>query len=111
MTERSTQKFPIAVLLGTLLLAGCGVKGALEPPPGTEAVAAPAPNTVVRSDTPAPSVTSTQTQTTSSNFVRKSDAQRPQTSESKKRRLKQGNVPVTSEPVKPDSPFILDSLL
>jgi predicted small lipoprotein YifL len=111
LTERSTQKFPIAVLLGTLLLAGCGVKGALEPPPGTEAVASPAPNTVVRSDAPAPSVTSTQTQTTSSNFVRKSAGQEQPTAERKKRRLKQGNVPVTSEPVKPDAPFILDSLL
>jgi hypothetical protein len=111
LTERSTQKLPIAVLLGTLLLAGCGVKGALEPPPGTEAIASPAPNTVARSDTAVPSVSSTQTQTTSSSFVKKSDGPQQASESKKKRRLKQGKVPVTSEPVKPDSPFILDRLL
>ena len=108
MTERSTHKLPIAVLLGTLLLAGCGVKGALEPPPGTEAIASPAPNTVVRSDTPGPSVTSTQTQTTSSNFATPAEQKR---GDGKKKRLKQGGVPVTSEPLRPDTPFILDQLL
>ena len=108
MTERSNQKLPVAVLLGTLLLAGCGVKGALEPPPGTEAIAAPAPNTVVRSDTPGPSVTSTQTQTTSSNFGSTGEQKR---GDGKKVRLKQGKVPVTSEPLRPDTPFILDQLL
>jgi predicted small lipoprotein YifL len=108
LTKRSTQKLPIAVLFGTLLLAGCGVKGALEPPPGTEAIAAPAPTTVVRSDTPSASVTSTQTQTTSSTFALPVDQQR---GDGKKKRLKQGKVPVTSEAVRPDTPFILDELL
>ncbi len=108
MTERSSQKLPIAVLFGALLLAGCGVKGALEPPPGTEAIAAPGPNTVVRSDAPGPSVTSTQTQTSSSSFSTKSD--QPAT-EGKRKRLKQGKVPVTSQPARPDEPFILDQLL
>ncbi len=106
MTDRSVQKLPIAVLLGTLLLAGCGVKGALEPPPGTEAIATPGPNTVSRSDTPGPSVTSTQTQTSSSSFTK--DEPR---AEGKKKRMKHGTVPVTSQPIKPDTPFILDQLL
>jgi predicted small lipoprotein YifL len=107
LTDRSAHKLPIAMLLGTLLLAGCGVKGALEPPPGTEAIATPAPNMVGRSDTPGPSVTSTQTQTSSSSF---STQDQPR-ADGKKRRLKHGTVPVTSEPVKPDAPFILDQLL
>jgi predicted small lipoprotein YifL len=108
LTERSSQKLPIAVLLGTLLLAGCGVKGALEPPPGTEAIASPAPNTVARSDVQGPSVTSTPTQTTTSNFGKQPE---PQRGDGKRNRLKQGKVPATSEPVRPDSPFILDQLL
>jgi hypothetical protein len=95
------------MLLGTLLLAGCGVKGALEPPPGTESIATPAPNAITYSDTPGPSVTSTQTQTSSSSFSTK-DAPR---ADGKKRRMKHGTVPATSEPVKPDAPFILDQLL
>lgn len=107
MTERSVQRLPVAVLVGTLLLAGCGVKGALEPPPGTEAIAAPAPNTVVRSDAPGPSVTSTTTQTSSSSFA----TDQAPAGEGKKKRLKQGKVPVTSQPIRPDTPFILDELL
>lgn len=125
MSERPSQKAPIVVLVA-LLLAGCGVKGALEPPPGVTAAAAPPLNETRAPDTPGESVTSTPTQTRSSINVRgelitpargearassEAKANQPKAADGKKGRLKQGTVPVTSAPVKPDEPFILDSLL
>jgi predicted small lipoprotein YifL len=106
LTVRSTQKLPLAILAGTLLLAGCGVKGPLEPPVGAENTAAPNPlQTKVVPDTSGTSVTSTPTQTATS-----ADPN-AKTSMTRKSRLKQGNVPVTSQPEKPDQRFILDDLL
>jgi predicted small lipoprotein YifL len=109
LTDRPTRIVPMALLAGTLVLAGCGVKGPLEPPVGAERTASPNPLvTTVTPDAPGPSVTSTPTQTaTSKSFtspVGKKD-------EGKKKRFRQGGVPITSEPVKPDRPFILDDLL
>jgi predicted small lipoprotein YifL len=109
LTDRPTRIVPMALLAGTLVLAGCGVKGPLEPPVGAERTASPNPLvTTVTPDAPGPSVTSTPTQTaTSKSFTspvgKKEDG--------KKKRFRQGGVPVTSEPVKPDRPFILDDLL
>lgn len=111
LTVRMNQKLPIAVLGAALLLAGCGVKGPLEPPLGAENTATPNPlQTTVTPDSSATSVTSTQTQTTSSRgFTTPLD--QPATQEVKKKRIKQGNVPVTSKPERPDRDFILDDLL
>ena len=110
MTNRSDRKLPIAVLAGALLLAGCGVKGPLEPPVGAENITSPNPlQTTITSDAPGPSVTSTQTQTATSKAftpIGKDDSKKD-----KKKRFRQGGVPVTSEPVKPDQPFFLDKLL
>lgn len=110
MTEPSVRLFPIALLAGVLVLAGCGVKGPLEPPLGAENITSPNPlQTTVVPDRPGDSVTSTPTQTaTSKSFTtplgHKEDPK-------KKKRFRQGGVPVTSEPIKPDQPFILDDLL
>ena len=111
MTDRSTRIFPIALLAGALVLAGCGVKGPLEPPVGTESIASPNPlQTTITSDAPGPSVTSTQTQTaTSKAFTTPIGKEEPK--EGKKKRFRQGGVPITTEPVKPDQPFFLDKLL
>ena len=111
LTDRTARKLPIALLAGALVLAGCGVKGPLEPPAGAENIASPNPQTVtVVPDTPGASVTSTQTQTaTSKSFTTPFD--QTKANEGKKKRYRQGNVPISSEPVKPDRPFILDDLL
>ena len=108
MTDRSTRIVPMALLAGALVLAGCGVKGPLEPPVGAENIATPNPQTAtVVPDRPGPSVTSTPTQTaTSKAFSTPIGKEEP-----KKKRFRQGNVPITSEPVKPNTPFILDDLL
>ena len=113
MTDRPTRIVPIALLVGTLVLAGCGVKGPLEPPVGFEKSASPNPlQTTVTSDSPGPSVTSTPTQTATSNPTAKSImAPVGKQEEPKKKRFRQGGVPVTSEPIKPKQPFILDDLL
>ncbi|MBY0530888.1 MAG: lipoprotein [Xanthobacteraceae bacterium] len=99
----------MTLLAGTLVLAGCGVKGPLEPPAGAEAVTSPNPlQTTIVPDRPGDSVTSTPTQTaTSKSFTSPVGKQE----EGKKKRFRQGNVPITTEPVKPDRPFILDDLL
>jgi predicted small lipoprotein YifL len=109
LSIRPVQKLPIAILAGALVLAGCGVKGPLEPPLGAENTAAPNPQVVtVVPDRPGASVTSTPTQTaTSKSFTAPIGKEEP----GKKRRYKQGNVPISNEPVKPDRPFILDDLL
>jgi predicted small lipoprotein YifL len=109
LTGRNKNMVPIAILVGTLVLAGCGVKGPLEPPPGTAQTASPNPlQTTVVPDRAGDSVTSTQTQTaTSKEFTSKAGKDEP----GKKKRFKQGNVPISTEPVKPDRPFILDDLL
>ena len=108
LTDRSTRKLPIAVLVGTLVLAGCGVKGPLEPPLGAENIASPNPlQTTITSDAPGASVTSTPTQTATSKTLSPAGKQE----DGKKKRFRQGGVPLTSEPVKPDQPFLLDKLL
>ncbi len=90
------------------MLAGCGVKGPLEPPVGAENIASPNPlQTSIVPDSPGSSVTSTQTQTSSSKSFTNPIAKE----EPKKKRFRQGGVPITTEPVKPDQPFILDRLL
>lgn len=101
----------MALLAGVLVLAGCGVKGPLEPPVGTEATASPNPlQTTITPDSPGPSVTSTPTQTaTSKAFMSRANKKDGKTQSSKK--VKHGGVPLTSEPVKPDRPFVLDRLL
>ncbi|MBX3520201.1 MAG: lipoprotein [Xanthobacteraceae bacterium] len=111
MADRSNRIVPMALLAGTLVLAGCGVKGPLEPPLGAENTAAPSPlQTTVTPDSSATSVTSTKTVTTSSRgFTVPFSTSASQ--EPKKKRLKQGNVPVTSKPPRPDRGFILDDLL
>lgn len=110
MTDRSTRIVPMALLAGALLLAGCGVKGPLEPPTGA---VNPSPNplqTTITPDSPGPSVTSTPTQTaTSKAFMSRANKKDGKTTSTK--RMKHGGVPVTSEPVKPDEPFLLDKLL
>jgi predicted small lipoprotein YifL len=111
LTHRSDRKLPITVLAGALLLAGCGVKGPLEPPVGAENIASPNPlQTTITSDAPGPSVTSTQTQTATSKAFR-TPIGKEEPKEGKKQRFRQGGVPVTTEPVKPDQPFFLDKLL
>lgn len=109
MTDRSSRIFQIALLSGALMLAGCGVKGPLEPPIGAENIASPNPlQTTITPDAPGPSVTSTPTQTaTSKAFANPIGKQE----DGKKKRLRQGGVPITTEPVKPDQPFLLDRLL
>jgi predicted small lipoprotein YifL len=114
---RSNRLVPMTLLAGTLVLAGCGVRGPLEPPVGSENIASPNPlQTSVTSDSPGASVTSTQTQTaTSKSFTspvgRQQEATKDKDGKEKKKRFRQGNVPLSSEPVKPDRPFILDKLL
>lgn len=108
MPQLTLRNVQIAALGAALLLAGCGVKGPLEPPPGVTA-AAPVQTAIVTPDTPGPSVSGTQTQTSSS--TPRSFTPPMEQAKKKKKRLKQGNVPVTSAPEKPDVPFILDSLL
>lgn len=99
----------MAILAGALVLAGCGVKGPLEPPPGTQNTASPNPlQTTVVPDRAGESVTSTQTQTATS----KAFASPLGKEESgKKKRHRQGNVPISSPSQKPDRDFILDDLL
>ena len=110
LTFRTAQKLPIAVLASALLLAGCGVKGPLEPPLGAENTASPNPlSTTITSDAPGPSVTSTQTQTSSSKAFSSPIGNKQD--EGKKKRLRQGGVPITTESEKPDRDFILDKLL
>lgn len=111
MTDRSNRIVPMALLAGALVLAGCGVKGPLEPPIGAENTASPNPlQTTVVPDSPGASVTSTPTQTaTSKSFT--SPIGKDESKDGKKKRFRQGNVPLSSEPVKPDQPFILDKLL
>lgn len=108
----TTSRIPmqwIAALAGALLLAGCGVKGPLEPPPGSTAPAGAVQNPAtvrnVQPDQPGPSVTSTRTEVQSNNAVISP------LSQPKKSRKKKGNVPITSDPVVPNEPFVLDSLL
>lgn len=109
MTEPSARLFPIALLAGALVLAGCGVKGPLEPPVGAENTASPNPlQTTVVPDRPGDTVTSTPTQTaTSKSFT----SPMGKDNSKKKKRFRQGGVPISSEPVKPDRAFILDDLL
>lgn len=111
LTDRSNRIVPMVLLAGVLALAGCGVKGPLEPPVGTEAVASPNPlQTTITSDSPGPSVTSTPTQTASSKaFMSRANRKDGKMPSSKK--VKHGGVPLTSEPQKPDRPFLLDKLL
>jgi len=110
LTDRNRRTVPIAILVGTLVLAGCGVKGPLEPPVGAENRTSPNPlQTSVVPDAPGPSVTSTPTQTATSKTFIAPVVGRPE--EGKKKRMQQGKVPISSEPVKPDRPFILDDLL
>ena len=65
--------------------------------------------TTLAPDRPGDSVTSTPTQTATSKAftspIGKDD------SKEKKKRFRQGGVPITTEPVKPNQPFILDDLL
>lgn len=111
MTDRSNHTLPIAILAGALVLAGCGVRGPLEPPPGTENTASPNPlQTSVVPDRAGDSVTSTPTQTATSKAFT-SPIGKDDSKDGKKKRFRQGNVPLTSEPVKPDRDFILDDLL
>ena len=111
MTDRSTRIFPMALLGGALVLAGCGVKGPLEPPGGAENIASPNPlQTTLTPDRPGDSVTSTPTQTATSKAFT-SPIGKEESKDGKKKRFRQGNVPITTEPVKPDRPFILDDLL
>jgi predicted small lipoprotein YifL len=109
LTGRKYRLVPMAILAGTMVLAGCGVKGPLEPPAGAAQTASPNPlQTTVVPDRAGESVTSTQTQTaTSKAFSSPVGKEEP----GKKKRFRQGNVPISSEPVKPDKPFILDDLL
>ncbi len=108
LTDRTNRTLPIALLASALVLAGCGVKGPLEPPVGAENIASPNPlQTTVVPDSPGPSVTSTQTQTATSKAFTSPIGRE----EAKKKRIRQGKVPLTSEPIKPDRPFILDDLL
>jgi len=109
LTDRPNRIAPFALLAGALLLAGCGVRGPLEPPVGTENIASPNPlQTSITPDSPGTSVTSTPTQTaTSKSFstpVGKKD-------EGKKKKFRQGGVPTTGPAEKPDRPFVLDKLL
>lgn len=99
----------MTILAGALVLAGCGVKGPLEPPPGTQSTASPNPlQTTVVPDRAGETVTSTQTQTaTSKAFSSPLGKEEP----GKRKRYRQGNVPVSSPPEKPDRGFILDDLL
>lgn len=117
MTASRFTRLPIALLVGAMVLAGCGVKGPLEPPPGSVAPGATAPAgagpnsaTVqnVQTDIPGPSVTSTQTEVQSNTNVTRSPLL---AAEKKKKRVKKGNVPLTSEVQVPDEPFIFDPLL
>ena len=52
MTDRSNRILPFVLLSAALVLAGCGVKGPLEPPAGTAATAEirklPAPRNSIR---------------------------------------------------------------
>jgi predicted small lipoprotein YifL len=99
----------MALLAGALVLAGCGVKGPLEPPVGAENIASPNPlQTTVVPDRPGDSVTSTATQTATSKAFSSPVGKQE---EGKKKRFRQGGVPITTEPVKPDRDFILDKLL
>ena len=103
------------MLTGALVLAGCGVKGPLEPPIGAEKTAAPNPlQTTIVPDRPGASVTSTPTQTTTSKSFMTPVGKQQEASKDgkeKKKRFRQGGVPLSTEPVKPDRPFILDDLL
>jgi predicted small lipoprotein YifL len=111
LTDRSTRIVPMALLAGALVLAGCGVKGPLEPPVGAENIATPNPQTAtVVPDRPGPSVTSTPTQTATSKAFT-SPIGKEDDKAGKKKRFRQGNVPITTEPVKPNTPFVLDDLL
>jgi predicted small lipoprotein YifL len=109
LTGRKYRLVPMAILAGALVLAGCGVKGPLEPPPGTQNTASPNPlQTSVVPDRPGETVTSTQTQTaTSKAFTSPLGKEEP----GKKKRIRQGNVPISSPAKKPDRDFILDDLL
>jgi predicted small lipoprotein YifL len=108
LTDPSTRIVPMALLAGALVLAGCGVKGPLEPPLGAENTTTPNPlQTTVVPDSPGVSVTSTQTQTATSKAFSTPIGK----DEAKKKRFRQGKVPLSSEPQKPDRPFILDDLL
>ncbi len=114
MTDRSNRLFPTALLAASLLLAGCGVKGALEPPVGAENRVSPNPlQTHVASDTPGPSVTSTPTQTATSKSFKSQSSKRTLQQEKfgKAGRTQHRNIPVRGETEKPDQPFILDKLL
>jgi len=108
LADYSNRIVPMALLAGALTLAGCGVKGPLEPPLGAENIASPNPlQTTITSDAPGASVTSTPTQTATSKTLSPLGKQE----DGKKKRFRQGGVPLTSEPVKPDQPFLLDKLL
>lgn len=109
LTGRKYRLVPIAILAGALVLGGCGVKGPLEPPHGTQNTASPNPlQTTVAPDRAGETVTSTQTQTaTSKAFTSPLGKEEP----GKKKRFRQGNVPITSPAEKPDRAFILDDLL
>ncbi|HMN51296.1 MAG: lipoprotein [Xanthobacteraceae bacterium] len=103
-------KSRVIALLGVLVIAGCGVKGPLEPPPGSQAAAPIAAQTEHEID-PAlgNTITGTKTEVQSSNPATITS---PLVDDNRKRkRVKRGNVPLTSEPEKPNQTFILDGLL
>jgi predicted small lipoprotein YifL len=113
LTDRSTRIYPIALLAGALVLAGCGVKGPLEPPVGAENTATPNPlQTTVTSDSPGPSVTSTPTQTAASKSFKSTTATKGQKNiYGAKATPQKRTVPITGQNQKPDQPFFLDKLL
>jgi predicted small lipoprotein YifL len=103
----------LAAAAGAFLLAGCGVKGPLEPPPGTT----PSP-TAARTDSPVlnqsattPGTSVTNTPTTVQSATENPSAAAPFARKGKKVRTRQGRVPISSPSERPDRPFILDSLL
>lgn len=113
MTDSYYRTLQMTLLAGALVvLTGCGVKGPLEPPPGTENIASPNPlSTTVVPDRAGDSVTSTPTQTATSKDFTNTNRVEDVSKDGKKKRIRRGNVPLTTEPQKPDRPFILDDLL
>jgi predicted small lipoprotein YifL len=122
LTDRSNHFLPTALLAGMLVLAGCGVKGPLEPPVGAENTATPNPlQTTVTPDTPGPTVTSTPTQTAASTSARSETSKSFKSKFTDKAALRnqrgrsatpqKRTVPITGQNQKPDQPFFLDKLL
>jgi predicted small lipoprotein YifL len=114
LTDRSNRFLPIALLAGMFVLAGCGVKGPLEPPVGAENTASPNPlQTTVTSDSPGPTVTSTPTQTAASKSFKSTENPRAKQNKygSRAATSQKRTVPITGQNQKPDQPFFLDKLL